>query len=127
MGVGLPEQLPDFVRCGIDMMDCVLPTRNARNGCLFTSRGRLPIRNACYAHDARPVDEACSCSVCARYSRAYLRHLYMSGEILGAVLGTHHNVHFFLDIMSQIRNAIAFGNLSGFSSELQIRLGAGHS
>jgi queuine tRNA-ribosyltransferase len=127
MGVGLPEQLPDFVRCGIDMMDCVLPTRNARNGCLFTSRGRLAIRNACYADDARPADEACACAVCARYSRAYLRHLYMSGEMLGPILGSHHNVHFFLDIMGQIRNAIAFGNLSGFSSELQTRLGAGVS
>jgi queuine tRNA-ribosyltransferase len=124
MGVGLPEQLPDFVRCGIDMMDCVLPTRNARNGCLFTSRGRVSIRNACYADDARPVDEVCGCPVCARYSRAYLRHLYMAGEMLGAILGTHHNVYFFLDIMGQIRNAIAFGNLSGFSSELQTRLGS---
>jgi len=127
MGVGLPEQLADFVRCGVDMMDCVLPTRNARNGCLFTSRGRLSIRNVCYADDARPVDESCACAVCARYTRAYLRHLYMSGEMLGAILGTHHNVHFFLDIMGQIRNAIAFGNLSGFSSELQSRLGVSHS
>jgi len=127
MGVGLPEQLPDFVRCGIDMMDCVLPTRNARNGCLFTSRGRVSIRNACYADDVRPIDEACGCAVCARYSRAYLRHLYMAGEMLGAILGTHHNVYFLLDIMGQIRNAIAFGNLSGFSSELQTRLGAGNS
>jgi queuine tRNA-ribosyltransferase len=127
MGVGLPEQLADFVRCGVDMMDCVLPTRNARNGCLFTSRGRVSIRNACYADDARPVDEACGCAVCARYSRAYLRHLYMAGEMLGAILGTHHNVYFFLDIMGQIRNAIAFGDLSGFSSELQSRLGASQS
>jgi queuine tRNA-ribosyltransferase len=127
MGVGLPEQLPDFVRCGVDMMDCVLPTRNARNGCLFTSSGRVAIRNACYADDARPLDEACSCVVCARYSRAYLRHLFIAGEMLGPILGSHHNVHFFLDIMGQIRNAIAFGNLAGFSSELQSRLGAGHS
>jgi queuine tRNA-ribosyltransferase len=127
MGVGLPEQLPDFVRCGIDMMDCVLPTRNARNGCLFTNRGRVSIRNACHADDARPVDESCGCAVCARYSRAYLRHLYMADEMLGAILGTHHNVYFFLDIMRQIRNAIAFGNLSGFSSELQTRLGADNS
>jgi queuine tRNA-ribosyltransferase len=127
MGVGLPEQLADFVRCGVDMMDCVLPTRNARNGCLFTSRGRVSIRNACYADDTRPVDEACGCAVCARYSRAYLRHLYMAGEMLGPILGTHHNVHFFLDIMGQIRNAIAFGDLSGFSSELQSRLGASQS
>jgi queuine tRNA-ribosyltransferase len=127
MGVGLPEQLPDFVRCGVDMMDCVLPTRNARNGCLFTSSGRVAIRNACYADDARPLDEACSCVVCARYSRAYLRHLFIAGEMLGPILGSHHNVHFFLDIMGQIRNAIAFGNLAGFSSELQSRLGASHS
>jgi queuine tRNA-ribosyltransferase len=127
MGVGLPEQLPDFVRCGVDMMDCVLPTRNARNGCLFTSSGRVAIRNACYADDARPLDEACGCAVCARYSRAYLRQLFMAGEMLGPILGSHHNVHFFLDIMGQIRNAIAFGNLAGFSSELQSRLGASHS
>ena len=127
MGVGLPEQLADFVGCGVDMMDCVLPTRNARNGCLFTSRGRVSIRNACYADDTRPVDETCGCAVCARYSRAYLRHLYMAGEMLGPILGTHHNIHFFLDIMGQIRNAIAFGDLSGFSSELQSRLGASQS
>jgi queuine tRNA-ribosyltransferase len=125
MGVGLPEQLADYVRCGIDMMDCVLPTRNARNGCLFTSAGRLNIKNACYAGDMRPPDERCSCMVCRTYSRAYLRHLFLANEILAAILNSHHNVAFFLDIMSKIRQAIAFGDLAGFSSELQASLGAG--
>ena len=79
MGVGMPEDIADYVRLGIDMMDCVLPTRNARNGCLFTSQGRVLIKNARYADDPRPVDESCSCMVCRRYSRAYLRHLFMAG------------------------------------------------
>ena len=126
MGVGKPEELVGYVRLGIDMMDCVLPTRNARNGCLFTRQGRLLIKNACYAEDPRPVDEACECLVCRRYSRAYLRHLFMANEILGAVLNTHHNLHFYLDIMGKIRDAIMFGHLAGFSAELQARLEAGH-
>jgi queuine tRNA-ribosyltransferase len=125
MGVGKPEDIPDYVRLGIDMMDCVLPTRSARHGCIYTSAGRLLIRQARYAEDARPVDETCECSVCKRYSRAYLRHLFMAGEILGAVLATHHNVHFYLDLMGRIRQAIVFGDLSEFSSELRLRLGAG--
>ena len=111
MGVGKPEDIPDYVRAGMDMMDCVLPTRNARNGCLFTSAGRLLIRNAQYADDSRPVDESCSCAVCKRHSRAYLRHLFMANEILGAVLATHHNIHFYLDLMTRIRQAIEFGDL----------------
>ena len=127
MGVGLPEQIADYVRCGIDMMDCVLPTRNARNGCLFTSQGRVNIKSARYAEDQRPVDEECSCAVCKRYTRAYLRHLFLANEILGAVLNTHHNLHFYLDIMGKIRKSIAFGELAGFSSELQARLEAGQS
>ena len=125
MGVGKPEDIPDYVRRGIDMMDCVLPTRSARHGCIFTSAGRLLIRNAKYADDPRPLDEACSCAVCERYSRAYLRHLFMANEILGAVLATHHNVHFYLDLMGRIRQAIEFGDLVGFSSELKSRLVAG--
>ncbi|HXQ97139.1 MAG TPA: tRNA guanosine(34) transglycosylase Tgt [Candidatus Limnocylindrales bacterium] len=125
MGVGKPEDIPDYVRLGIDMMDCVLPTRSARHGCLFTSAGRLLIRNARHADDPRPVDEACSCSVCQRYSRAYLRHLFISNEILGAVLATHHNIHFYLDLMRRIRQAIEFGDLEEFSSELKSRLVAG--
>jgi queuine tRNA-ribosyltransferase len=124
MGVGKPEDLADYVRLGIDLMDCVLPTRNARNGCLFTSQGRLLIKNARYADDPRPVDEACTCLVCRSYSRAYLRHLFMAKEILAAVLHTHHNLHFYLDIMRKIREAIAFGDLAGFSTELQARLEA---
>lgn len=125
MGVGFPEQLADYVRCGVDMMDCVLPTRNARNGCLFTSVGRVNIGNAIYADDPRPLDERCSCMVCRNYSRAYLRHLFHSGEILASILNTHHNVAFFLDIMGKIRQAIAFGELAEFSSEFQARIEAG--
>ncbi len=124
MGVGFPEDIPDYVARGIDMMDCVLPTRNARNGCIFTSRGRLSIRNAQYASDPRPLDEACGCAVCSRYSRAYLRHLFMANEMLGAILATHHNVYFYLDLMGRIRQAIEFGDLADFSSEWQSRLAA---
>jgi queuine tRNA-ribosyltransferase len=125
MGVGLPEQLADYVRCGVDMMDCVLPTRNARNGCLFTSAGRVNIGNAIYADDPRPLDERCTCMVCRTYSRAYLRHLFQANEILASILNSHHNVAFFLDIMSKIRQAIAFGELAEFSSEFQARIEAG--
>jgi queuine tRNA-ribosyltransferase len=125
MGVGKPEDIPDYVRLGIDMMDCVLPTRSARHGCIFTSTGRLLIRNAKHADDARPVDEACSCMVCKRHSRAYLRHLFMANEILGSVLATHHNIHFYLDLMRRIRQAIEFGDLEELSSELKSRLVAG--
>ena len=122
MGVGLPEQLANFVGCGIDMMDCVLPTRNARNGCLFTTAGRVNIKNAIYADDPRPLDEWCTCMVCRTYSRAYLRHLFQANEILASILNSHHNVAFFLDIMSKIRQAIAFGELAKFSSEFQARI-----
>jgi queuine tRNA-ribosyltransferase len=122
MGVGKPEQIPDYVRLGVDMMDCVLPTRSARHGCLFTSQGRLLIRNARHARDARPIDEACKCAVCRRYSRAYLRHLYSTGEFLATILNTHHNLYFYLDIMQQIREAIRFGKLERFRTDLQERL-----
>ena len=122
MGVGKPEQIPDYVARGIDMMDCVLPTRSARHGCLFTSQGRLLIRNARYANDPRPIDECCACAVCRRYSRAYLRHLCATGEFLSVILNTHHNLHFYLDFMRQIRKAIEFGKLESFRSALQARL-----
>ena len=122
MGVGRPEQIPDFVALGVDMMDCVLPTRSARHGYLFTSEGRLLIKNAQYAHDSRPIDASCGCAVCRRYSRAYLRHLFLSGELLGSILNTHHNLFFYLDIMRQIRDAIRFGKLARFRSDLQARL-----
>jgi queuine tRNA-ribosyltransferase len=92
MGVGTPEDIIEAVGLGIDMFDCVMPTRNARNGQLFTSRGKLNIKNARYRDDPQPIDDACSCAVCARYSRAYVRHLYMSGEILGSVLNSLHHL-----------------------------------
>jgi queuine tRNA-ribosyltransferase len=122
MGVGKPEQIPDYVALGVDMMDCVLPTRSARHGCLYTSQGRLLIRNAQYISDQRPIDEECTCAVCKRYTRAYLRHLYASGEFLATILNTHHNIHFYLDIMRRIREAIRFGMLEKFRSDLQARL-----
>jgi len=125
MGVGKPEDLADYVMRGVDLMDCVLPTRNARNGWLYTSRGRMVIRSARYADDPRPPDPECSCPVCRRYSRAYLRHLFLAGEILSSILNTLHNVHFYLDIMRKIREAIGFGMLSGFRAELRARFERG--
>jgi queuine tRNA-ribosyltransferase len=110
MGVGLPGELPEYVARGVDMMDCVLPTRNARNGCLFTSAGRLIIKHARYKDDTRPVDERCSCYTCGTYSRAYLRHLFLAGEMLYAMLATRHNVRRYLDIMVEIRHAILMGS-----------------
>ena len=126
MGVGKPEDLLDYVTAGVDMMDCVLPTRNARNGCLFTGAGRLLIKNAAYAEDERPIDSECECPVCVRYTRAYLRHLYMANEILASVLNSIHNVYFYLDRMRKIREAIYSGNLVVLRSDLQARLEAGH-
>jgi queuine tRNA-ribosyltransferase len=125
MGVGRPEQIADYIARGIDMMDCVLPTRAARHACIYTSEGKVLIKNARYAQDQRPLDPACSCSVCKRYSRAYLRHLFAAGELTAAILATHHNVHFYLDLLRQIREAIEFGNLAKFSSEVQARYAAG--
>lgn len=121
MGVGRPEQIADYVALGIDMMDCVLPTRAARHACLYTSEGRVLIKNLRYAEDQRPIDSNCPCGVCRRYSRAYLRHLFAAGEMTAAILATHHNVHFYLDIMRRIREAIEFGNLAKFSSEMHAR------
>jgi queuine tRNA-ribosyltransferase len=106
MGVGTPEDLVRCIAMGVDMFDCVLPTRNARNGCLFTSQGRILIKNAVYAEDQGPLDPNCSCQTCRRYSRAYLRHLFLSGEHLSAVYNTIHNLTFYLDMMSKIREAI---------------------
>jgi queuine tRNA-ribosyltransferase len=106
MGVGMPAELPEYVARGVDMMDCVLPSRNARNGYLFTSQGRVIIKQARYKEDERPIDENCRCYTCSRYSRAYLRHLFLSREILYASLATRHNVRRYLDIMSEIRHAI---------------------
>ena len=125
MGVGRPEQIPDYVARGIDMMDCFLPTRAARHACLYTSEGRVLIKNSRYSEDQRPIDRNCSCAVCRRYTRAYLRHLFAAGEITAAILATHHNVHFYLDIMRQIREAISFGQLANFATELRTRYAAG--
>jgi queuine tRNA-ribosyltransferase len=125
MGVGRPEQIADYVALGIDMMDCVLPTRAARHACIYTSEGKVLIKNARYAQDERPLDPACGCSVCRRYTRAYLRHLFAAGELTAAILATHHNIHFYLDLMGQIREAIEFGNLAKFSSEVRMRYAAG--
>ena len=119
MGVGMPEELVEYAALGMDMMDCVLPTRNARNGMLFTSQGRVVIRQARYAADPRPLDERCGCRVCRRYSRAYLRHLFLSGELLSSVLNTYHNLYFYLDRMRKIRQAILAGDFSRFLSVIR--------
>ena len=107
MGVGTPEDLVESVHRGVDMFDCVMPTRNARNGMLFTSRGRIVIKNSQYRSDPKPPDESCDCYTCRNYSRAYLRHLYMSREILAYHLNTIHNLHYFVGLMQEMREAIA--------------------
>ncbi len=117
MGVGTPEDLLEAVALGVDMFDCVLPTRNGRNGQAFTSLGKLNIKNAQWAADQRPLDEMCSCSVCRRHSRSYLRHLYMSGEMLASILLTHHNLAFFLDTMRRVRQSIRSGKFTQFRRE----------
>ena len=122
MGVGLPEELPHYVALGVDMMDCVLPTRNGRNGLLFTSQGRLHIRQVRFARDPRPVDENCNCLVCRRYSRAYLRHLFVSGEMLSKTLNSFHNLFFYLDTMRRIRETIASGEFHRFLSDFTHRV-----
>ena len=114
MGVGMPEELPQYVAQGVDMMDCVLPTRNARNGYLFTSQGKVVIKQAQYMEDESPVDSACCCYTCRTFSRAYLRHLFQSGEILFSTLATLHNIHYYLDLMRRIRHAIVAGEFPGF-------------
>jgi queuine tRNA-ribosyltransferase len=121
MGVGAPEDLVEAVYRGVDFFDCVLPTRIARNGSLFTPTGRVNMRNATFAEDNRPVQEDCNCYTCRTFSRAYLRHLYKAGEISALRLGTIHNVHFLLDLMRQIRAAIAQGALSDFRAAFLAR------
>jgi queuine tRNA-ribosyltransferase len=125
MGVGTPEDLIEAVARGIDMFDCVLPTRNGRNGQAFTSRGRLNIKNARYAEDQLPLDEECKCSVCRRHTRAFLRHLYQSGEMLASILLTHHNLAFFLDTMRRVRQAIRSGQFAKFRREYTEQLSSG--
>jgi queuine tRNA-ribosyltransferase len=114
MGVGTPEDLIEAVYRGIDMFDCVLPTRNGRTGSAFVSSGKLNIRNAKFAKDTEPLDFDCPCSVCRRYSKAYLRHLYQTGEMLAAILISHHNLAFFLDTMRKVREAIRLGSFGNF-------------
>ena len=114
MGVGTPEEIVHYAGLGIDMMDCVLPTRAARHGLLFTSEGKISIKQARYAGDPGPLDPKCGCRVCARYSRAYLRHLYASNEVLAQVLNTVHNLSFYLDTMRSVRHSIALGKGASF-------------
>jgi queuine tRNA-ribosyltransferase len=114
MGVGTPEEIVEYASLGVDMMDCVLPTRAARHGLLFTSEGRVSIKQARYTQDAGPPDPNCGCRVCQRYSRAYLRHLYASNEVLAQVLNTLHNLSFYLDTMRRVRHSIRLGEESGF-------------
>ncbi|HVZ19061.1 MAG TPA: tRNA guanosine(34) transglycosylase Tgt, partial [Terriglobales bacterium] len=121
MGVGTPEEIVEYVAQGVDMMDCVLPTRAARHGLLFTSQGKLNIKGARFALDEGPIDPACKCKVCARYSRAYLRHLYAANELLAQVLNTIHNLAFYLDTMRAVRQSILLGEFSRFLSELRSR------
>jgi queuine tRNA-ribosyltransferase len=113
MGVGYPDEIVRYAAMGVDMMDCVLPTRAARHGLLFTSEGRMNIKNVRYAQDQGPADPKCGCKVCARYTRAYLRHLFVSGEPLAGVLNTIHNLAYYLDTMRSVRHAIKLGDLSG--------------
>ncbi|MGA2984828.1 MAG: tRNA guanosine(34) transglycosylase Tgt [Terriglobia bacterium] len=122
MGVGTPEDLLEGVARGIDMFDCVMPTRNARNACAFTSEGKVILKNARYARDDRPLDPLCTCAVCRRYSRRYLRHLFVTGEMLGAILATHHNLHFYLDTMRRIRQCLLFGEFAEFHCRVRAHL-----
>jgi queuine tRNA-ribosyltransferase len=125
MGVGTPEDLLEAVARGVDMFDCVLPTRNGRTGQAYTSRGRLTIKNARWMRDTRPLDDACACSVCRRHSRAYLRHLFTAGEMLAGVLLTHHNLAFFLDTMRRVRQAIRSGDFARFRREFTEGINSG--
>ena len=117
MGVGKPEDIVEAVRRGVDMFDCVIPTRNARTGFLYTRRGVLKIRNSRYKDDMRPIDENCECYTCQNYSRAYLRHLDKCGEILGLRLNTLHNLHYYQVLMRELRQAISEGNLAKYIEE----------
>ena len=119
MGVGTPDEIVQYVAQGVDMMDCVLPTRAARHGLLFTSEGRITIKNARYARDEAPLDPRCGCQVCRRYSRAYLRHLYASNELLAQVLNTIHNLAYYLDTMRRVRQAIKAGEFANFLSDVR--------
>lgn len=122
MGVGLPEELPEYVARGVDMMDCVMPSRNARNGCLFTSQGRLIIKNARYKEDPDALDPECGCYTCQNFSRAYLRHLFLAQEILFSTLATIHNLRYYLDIMRRMRGSILDGRFPQFLAGMRSRV-----
>jgi queuine tRNA-ribosyltransferase len=119
MGTGMPDDLVESVARGVDMFDCVLPTRNARNGQLLTRHGPISIRNARYAEDLQPPDADCGCYTCRHFSRAYLRHLHMAGEMTAATLNTLHNLYFYLDTMRRIREAIVFGSFEKLRLEFR--------
>ena len=117
MGVGTPENLIEAVNCGVDMFDCVIPTRNGRTGSAFTSRGKVNIRNAKHALDDAPLDSDCTCSVCRRYSRGYLRHLHQAGEMNASILISHHNLAFYMQTMARVREAIRNSTFQTFRTE----------
>jgi queuine tRNA-ribosyltransferase len=121
MGIGTPAQIVDLIGEGVDLFDCVLPTRNARNGTLFTSRGRINIKRNEYREDPEPLDPACACVACRQFSRAYLRHLYQCREILSARLNTLHNLAYFSSVLSRAREAIARGEYASFRSLPEFR------
>ncbi len=127
MGVGTPVDLVDGVARGIDMFDCVMPTRNGRNGTVFTGDGKMVLKNACHAADFRPIDEACGCDTCRNFSRAYIRHLFAAGEILGPVLATHHNLYFYCDTMTRMRAAIERDEFGPWRREFTDRYAAGEA
>jgi queuine tRNA-ribosyltransferase len=127
MGVGTPEDLLDGIEAGIDMFDCVMPTRNARNGWLFTSAGDVKIRNSRYRDDTRPLDPTCTCYTCSHFTRAYLHHLQRVNEILGARLNSIHNLHYYLDLMQQARNALDEGTFAPFAARVRAERAAGPS
>jgi queuine tRNA-ribosyltransferase len=127
MGMGYIEDILDAVARGVDFFDCVLPTRNARNGTLFTSRGKIVIKNQKYAQDGRPLDEECECYTCRNFSRAYLRHLYEREEISSATLNTIHNLHFYLDIFRKIRQSIPSNSLNSLKSNIAAKLKEGET
>ena len=119
MGVGKPDDIVGAVMRGVDMMDCVLPSRSGRTGQAWTRRGQVNIKNARHADDPRPLDEACTCPACRSYSRAYLHHVFRAGEIISSMLLTWHNLHYFQELMQGLREAIAAGRLAGFVAEFQ--------
>jgi queuine tRNA-ribosyltransferase len=124
MGVGTPEDLVAAVALGVDMFDCVMPTRNARNGWLFTRHGDIKLKNARYKMDTGPLDVDCTCYTCRNFSRAYLHHLHRVGEILGSRLNTIHNLHYYQELMSEMRTAIEHGRFAAFTTEFaRIRKG----